>query len=165
MSARLDLNLGEAKALLGRAAEQLTDPTALMQQIGEYAVRSTQERFKAGVSPDGRAWARNSPATLARKRGSRPLFGETGKLSSTIFASASANMVIWGSGREQAAVQQYGARRGAFGAYSGVNKDGRAYSGVTPWGDIPARPFIGISRADETNLSALVEDWLDRALS
>ncbi|WP_370584767.1 hypothetical protein [Paracoccus sp. IB05] len=34
-----------------------------------------------------------------------------------------------------------------------------------PWGDIPARPFLGISAEDETNLVELVEEYLTGLVS
>ena len=63
--------------------------------------------------------------------------------------------VEWGSNLIYAAVQQFGASKGAFGT---------ARNGTSiPWGTIPARPFIGVSDEDETALVDLIEDWLQLA--
>ena len=51
---------------------------------------------------------------------------------------------------------QFGARYGAFGTIS--------RGGSIPWGNIPARPFLGISDTDRSNIAATVEEWLADAL-
>ena len=43
-------------------------------------------------------------------------------------------------------MQQFGAKRGQFGA--------------APWGDIPARPFLGASDDDQANIVRLVRSYL-----
>lgn len=55
---------------------------------------------------------------------------------------------------------QFGARKGEFGAYSGTNRKGHPYSGVAPWGDIPARPYLGLSQEDQVTIHALLADYL-----
>ena len=49
-----------------------------------------------------------------------------------------------GSTRIYAGAHQFGARRGAC----GTNKKGAPI----PWGDIPARPFLGVSDADKKTI-------------
>ncbi|MEQ3671482.1 MAG: phage virion morphogenesis protein [Pseudophaeobacter sp.] len=63
--------------------------------------------------------------------------------------------VEYGSNAIQSAVMQFGAAKGAFGTASNGSS--------IPWGNIPARPFIGISEEDETNLALELEEWLERA--
>lgn len=148
----------------------LSDMRPVFDQIGEYLVTSTKDRFKAGVSPEGVKWAPKSPTTLARygarksnRVDIRPLFGLTpvdAGLNSQIHFEASPTQLEVGSNLIYAAVMQFGAKKGQFGAYSGVNKKGHPFSGVAPWGDIPARPFLGISPEDETNILALIADFL-----
>jgi phage gpG-like protein len=57
-----------------------------------------------------------------------------------------------GSSLEYAAVQQLGARRGQF---------GRTRRGAPiPWGDIPARPYLGISQADSSAILDIISQYL-----
>ena len=107
---------------LARASGQLDDMTPVMDQIGEYLVMSTKERFKAGVSPEGVKWAPKSATTLARygarksnRVDTRPLFGPSGMLSSQIHHEASPTQLEVGSNLVYAAVQQFGAGKGQFG--------------------------------------------------
>jgi len=62
-----------------------------------------------------------------------------------------------GSVLEYAAVQQFGAKKGAF---------GRTRRGAPiPWGDIPPRPFLGLSDADRRSILDLIAEHLDEGLN
>ncbi|MFD1914123.1 phage virion morphogenesis protein [Halodurantibacterium flavum] len=169
-----DINEREVEAALKRIGEALTDMTPVMQDIGELLVFSTKERFVAGVSPDGEPWAPKSQTTLdayARRRDPedpRPLFGPSRRLSSEIHYSASADSVEWGSSLIYAAVQQFGAEQGAFGARMGRTQPSEKrpnpqdYFFPIPWGDIPARPFLGLSEDDQAGILDTVSEWIER---
>ncbi len=144
---------------LTRLAAQMGDLTPVMEQIGEYMVMSTKERFKKGTSPEGAKWAPKSATTLARygarksnRVDTRPLFGPSGMLSSQIFHEAGPDSLEVGSNLIYAAVQQFGAGKGQFGNMTNGSP--------IPWGNIPARPFLGISPEDETNILALIADFI-----
>lgn len=157
---RVELKEDDISAGLQLISERLTDMTPLMQDIGEVLLYGAEERFKAGVDPDGQPWAAKSPVTIEnyRRRGDtvsfRPLIGPTKVLSSTISVRTGADFVDIGSNAVQAAVMQFGAAKGAFGA----NKAGRPI----PWGDIPARPFLGFSASDRAGVMDAIEEWLER---
>ncbi len=160
----------EITAGLQRLSGALENMLPVMQELGEYFVDSTTQRFPTGRAPDGSIWAAKSPVTIAAQGGrrtnrldTRPLFGPSGSLSSTINYEAFPDRVEWGSPMEYAAVQQFGAAAGSLGFYSGVDKRGRSYSGVSPWGDIPARPFLGVSAEDQVNVLDIFADYLTEA--
>jgi phage gpG-like protein len=94
----------------------------------------------------------------------RPLFGPSGRLNQDIFHETGADFVEVGSSRIYAAVMQSGAATGSLGAYSGVKKNGHAFGGAAPRGDIPARPFLGVSSEDEANILAEVAEAIADAL-
>ena len=149
------------QAGLDRLARAVTDLTPLMQDIGEEMVVSTKDRFLAGVSPEGVAWAPKSQTTIDQYRRRRdpvdlrPLIGPSRRLSSEIQWQASATEVEWGSNLIQAAVMQFGAAKGAFGNDAGGSP--------IPWGTIPARPFLGLADEDRSGIEAALEEWLTRA--
>jgi len=157
----LEINDSEINTALSRLARAVTDLTPVMQDIGEEMVASTRERFIAGASPDGAAWAPKSQTTIDayKRRGDtvdlRPLFGPTKRLSSEISWQATGDGVEWGSNLIQAAVMHFGAAKGALGRTS--------RGGPVPWGSIPARPFLGVSDEDRTGILAALEDWLTQA--
>lgn len=155
----IKINEDEITAVLDRLQKHLTDMTPVMTELGEILVDSTKQRFTEGVSPTGAKWAPKSQTTIDSyaARGDRidfrPLFGPTGRLSSEITYQATDSSVEIGSALIQAAVMHFGAGKGAFGA------DAAGHS--IPWGNIPARPFIGLSDQDRSNIKATVYEWLD----
>lgn len=155
MTATLTITRDEISAALARIGAALADPTDLMQDFGEYLITSTTDRFPTGKAPDGSVWAAKSPVTIAAQGGrktnrldTRPLFGPSGSLSSTINYEAFSDRVEWGSPMVYAAMQQFGGTKSAF---------------PHLWGDIPARPFLGISPEDEVNLLDICAEWLEGA--
>ena len=156
----IELKDQDVDAALSGLQALLADLTPVMNEIGDFLVTSTKGRFKAGVDPDGNAWAPRSPATLANYKrrginyGPKPLL-QSGDMGQQIFHAYDATSVQVGSNAIQAAVMQFGAAKGAFGA----NKAGRPI----PWGNIPARPFLGLSESDKSGVIEIVGEWLERA--
>ena len=62
----VQFNIGPTRDAIRRAISELEDGTAMFSQIGEYMVRSTDERFAKRISPAGTAWVPKRPATLDR---------------------------------------------------------------------------------------------------
>jgi phage virion morphogenesis protein len=152
----------EITGALTRLSAFLSDMTPAFQDIGEIVIDSTKQRFAQGIAPDGSRWAPKSQTTL-EKYGSRtsnridvrPLFGPSGALSSQIFYEAGPDGLQWGSPMIYAGTQQFGAAQGAYGRTS--------RNGPIPWGNIPARPFLGLSPEDEVNVTEALAEWLERA--
>ncbi|MFD1342889.1 phage virion morphogenesis protein [Litorisediminicola beolgyonensis] len=162
----VELKDDELQRVLERLSRAVTDMTPAMQDVGELLVDSTRQGFASGASPDGTPWAPKSQATIdayRRREGKgpnaridfRPLFGPTGSLSSTIFSQAGPTSVEWGSPMIYAAVMQFGAEKGAFGTMSNGSP--------IPWGRIPARPYLGLSDEDRSNIAATLEEWISDA--
>lgn len=180
---------------------RLGDLTPVMQTLGEVLAKSTMARFVTSIGPNGTPWQRNTETTYLRYLeqkngvtlekgenagrlnakgvdaavGKKPLVGVTKRLSTEIHAEPSADGVAIGSSLVYAAVQQFGAKMGAFGRYSQVSRrnqykegDFRKHAGTVqgfpiPWGDIPARPYIGLSTADDDSVLKIMEGYLKEA--
>lgn len=159
---RLDFNHDAIFRRLDAASEVLGDLTPVYQDIGEYMIEATKQRFRRSEAPDGSRWQPKKPATIARylDRGDGmrpdPLIGPSGRLGREINYFASRGGVELGSALEYSAVMQHGARKGAFGADQG----GRPI----PWGDIPARVWLGISDTDERNILDILDEHLSTAI-
>lgn len=142
---------------LKQLQSQLDDMSPVMQDLGEFLVQSTQDRMLKGQQPDGTPFAPRSETTLARyfalkiKHGAQPL-NKSGEMRQQLNYQASADGLTWGSNAIQAAVMQFGARQGAFGSSS--------KGGPLPWGNIPARPFLGVSDEDRSAIVEELEEWL-----
>lgn len=176
---RVELDTREATAALKRLGDSARDPKPALRQIGEALVLTTRQRFASSQGPDGRPWAPNSQATYlkflggyknsfgksgrinkegsGRAMGKRPLIGESKRLGTEIAYRVDGASVEVGSSLVYSAVQQFGARRGQFG--SGRYRN-RAGSFPIPWGDIPARPFLGVSEADSRLIEGIIERFL-----
>ena len=167
---KVELETNEAQAAFARIASHLSDLRPLMTELGEVMIARTKDNFVRGESPDGQKWASKAPSTLAAYTARkdpidlRPLFGPSRQLSSQIFYEATPNELRWGSNLIYAAVMQFGANRGEFGTKTGVDKNGRDFSMPVPWGDIPARPYLGIGADDSRVLIEAIEEYLADAI-
>ena len=151
---------------LNRLSTRVKNLRPAFSEIGEDMVEITKRRFDTATGPDGKAWAANSPVTIDRYLGSfaksfkkdgtlskkgaaratnkKPLTGKTGTLKSTISYQASAKGVVWGSPKVYAAIQQFGGAKSEF---------------PNLWGDIPARPYLGVSAADNTLILDILKEY------
>lgn len=163
-----------AHAELQRLIAAGGNPRPLLVAVGEELVPSTRARFASGTAPDGSRWAANKDSTvqgllgkykgsygkrgkLSKKgaqhaAGKKPLIGESRQLSTRINYRVTGTGVEIGSPMIYGGVHQLGARKGAFGS----TKRGAPI----PWGDIPARPFLGLSTQDRTGIDSLVARFL-----
>jgi phage virion morphogenesis protein len=151
-----------------RRLRQKTDNLApVLKQVGEDLVESTKQRFATATAPDGTPWAPNTQVTILKYLGlskgnynkdgklsqkgagrvtsKKPLTGETGALGQQIHYQVSGNVLEVGSAMEYAAMQQFGGRKSDF---------------PNLWGDIPARPFLGLSAGDVADIEQTVLDYL-----
>ncbi len=131
----------------------------LANTAGERLLIATRDRFDSQKDPDGRPWAPLKPSTLARKRRNRDKrLTERGHLRGQLNygAGAGPDFVEVGSSLIYAATHQFGAGKGRFGS----NSRGQPI----PWGDIPARPFLGVSDDDRETILEIVNDHLADAL-
>ncbi len=155
-------------AALQRLRARTDNLGPVLKAIGEDLVESTKQRFATGAGPDGTPWAANSAVTISRylgltkgntkkdgslsKKGAarlgakKPLTGETSALGQQIHYQVSGNVLEVGSTMEYAAMQQFGGRKADF---------------PNLWGDIPARPFLGLSAGDVADIEQTVSDYLD----
>ena len=161
------------QAAFTRLVQAGTQMKPLMQEIGEFLAETTKQRFQTSSAPDGSRWAPNTETTYVnllglykssfgktgkitaagsrRAAGKKPLIGETGALSTTINYRAGSDFVEIGSPMAYAAVQQFGAKKHSF------------TGGKTPWADIPARPFLGLSASDREGLLEISGAYLEGA--
>lgn len=158
---RIDIKYEGVSAALEQVHARLDDMSPVYEDIASYMVETTRERFRQGVDPDGNAWKPKSPVTLAKyladKDGARPnpLIGPSGRLSKEILQFVSRDGVEIGSALEYSGVMQHGAKKGAFG------RDGRNHP--IPWGDIPARVWLGLSDEDELAIVDIADEYLEAA--
>lgn len=136
-----------------------------LKNLGEHLAEATRQRFVTSTAPDGSRWAPNAQATYLGGLGKRDS-GKSGRINARGAAKVMnkkplvdsgflAEQIVWqmlpdGSGIEVgtnrfaedipggAAVHQFGSR------------DGK----------IPARPFLGLSAADEEKVLGILDRYL-----
>lgn len=188
MSDTITLTSDDARVVtvLDRIAAGVDEPAALLGKIGQDLVESTKQRFVTGTAPDGTRWAPNTQATfeaylhrisgayskegertgtrrgfankdgrlgakgVAAVMGKRPLVGEGRALSTQIYDEVSGVVLFVGSPEVYAAMQQFGGSKAEF---------------PNLWGDIVARPFLGVSDSDAVAIEQTAEDYLASLLS
>lgn len=160
MAVALRLDLDDLPALSGIdwAVEQLRDLTDLMDQIGRVLVGGANERIAvSNEGPDGQPWA---PSKRVREGGGKTLL-LSGLLRMSITAQPAADHVLVGTNVPYAGVHQGGAAQGAFGTRTGwtsptaTRPKSQFFLMQMPWGDIPARPFIGVSDGERQDIEDL----------
>jgi len=180
-SITVDIDDARVLAVLSRISAGISDPAPLLRAWGEDLAESTKRRFATSTAPDGTPWAPNSQATfeayleklsgsyskegkrtgnkkgyfnkdgrLAAKgittvTGKKPLIGLSKALSTTIYYHVDGDTLYVGSPQVYAAMQQFGGVKAEF---------------PKLWGDIPARPFLGLSEQDVAGIEQTAADYL-----
>ncbi|MFM9881238.1 MAG: phage virion morphogenesis protein [Burkholderiaceae bacterium] len=164
----IKINDKQVLQVLGQLTARAKNLRPAFAEIGEDVVESTKARFATATAPDGKPWQANSQVTIdrylglfknsrkkdgtlskagqTRSAGKLPLTGETKSLRTTInYQLKGDNGVAIGSPKVYAAMQQFGGTKAKF---------------PNLWGDIPARPFLGISSADQANILEIIGSYL-----
>ncbi|PJC14548.1 MAG: phage morphogenesis protein [Comamonadaceae bacterium CG_4_9_14_0_8_um_filter_57_21] len=154
--------------VLAALTRRSQDLRPALKEIGEDVAESTKRRFASASAPEGTPWAANSQVTIDRYLGlfassykkdgtlskagtarggsKKPLTGETKALQRTIHYQVNgSSSVSIGSPMVYGAMQQFGGTVAQF---------------PHLWGDIPARPFLGLSAPDSANIVAIVGSYL-----
>jgi phage gpG-like protein len=142
------------------------------EKAGQYMVRQTiRERFDKQRSPQGHFWKKRSKATQAhylRKYGPRftanKILQFTGELRRITY-TATNNGMSFGTNKPYGRTHQYGAKKGQFGTVTKTyvsKKTGKQYTRTwsIPWGDIPARPFLGITQKEREVIDNMIIDHI-----
>jgi phage virion morphogenesis protein len=157
----IEIDDRELKEALGKLISKCGDASLALRDIGEYLLLSHDKRWDREVSPDGVPWAELSPVTLARKQKLRP-GAPMGKLVFREYLrhlhyQVTGNSLELGTDRVYGAAQQFGMPRGYAGRGRYRTRKG---SFPIPWGDIPARPFLGVSEEDRGEILDILGRYL-----
>jgi phage virion morphogenesis protein len=155
----IEYNDPEVIEALGRLAALLDDMSPAMHKIGGYMRDQTEDRFKTETDPLGNPWAPRSAVTLrayeqrAKKPGEQASWGGvlhySGQLSGNIFSESGPDWARIGSPEPYAAMMQFGGTKSAF---------------PHLWGDIPARPYLGVSEEDHSGILDIIAEQIGNAM-
>jgi len=147
------------------------DSETMLSDIGEYMLIATEERFDNEVAPSGFAWPEILDSTRAKKR-NRKILTESNRLRGSIIYRASSRKLEVGTNVKYAAIHQFGGKTRAH-EIRAKNKKALFWAGSSnpikvvqhPGSQIPARPYLGVSSRDRTEILAIVHKHYRRALA
>lgn len=184
-SIRIEINIEEARANLNALLERMSNPRPFYLAVGNLLVGSVGENFRRETGPDGTPWAPLSAATIkARQRRGKSaiaILRETGVLAGSIASEVADDGVRVGAVPAYAAIHQFGGtidmpartskiyrrqnKDGSFGRRFAKRKNKTTVATDVEIGahqiKIPARPYLGISETDKTDIIALARRWLE----
>lgn len=149
-AATIEINDYEILAALTQLARNVDHLEPALDAIGELVDNSIQLNFADQHDPDGNNWAELSAATLENRRGgSGQIMRDTGLLNRSITHNPTDTAVEIGTDKAYANMMQFGGKKSDY---------------PWLWGDIPARPFVGVSDADRGQILDLIGHYLERAI-
>ncbi|WP_069861448.1 phage virion morphogenesis protein [Pseudomonas citronellolis] len=170
---------------LSAGAAALDDPELLLKDLGEMLFNIHRARFSAQVSPDGTPWQALSPGYLRRKeRNKDKILKASGQLSNDLRYQIDGDSLLFGTDRPYGAIHQFGGQIERQARASTVyfkmdertGEVGRKFVPKTksnfaqdvkigPYTiEIPARPWLGTSDADDGMLLQRVMTFLTTAM-
>jgi phage virion morphogenesis protein len=186
--ARIEVDISAPS--LARAARELSsaDRRKLLEDIGEYLLRSTRDRAAREIDPDGTPWRALSPRYKRFKDKKRPglpkLKFDHHMLGDRLASQVEGDAVLVGTSAKYGALHQFGGevtmparqaevffkrdRDGQVGnAFMPKRRANFAQSVMVPAYKVvmPARPWLGLSPADEDEIAAIAQQHLDALLA
>ncbi len=138
----------------------------LMKIIASHLEDTIEEAFKTETSPEGKKWQALSEVTKDHRAKQKKRTGEilqlSGELARSIVSRHDATSAIAGTNIKYATTHQFGAKKGEFGRFSIIKT--RQVVPI-PWGDIPARPFLGVSKQTRVQINNAVRRHIKTAFS
>lgn len=175
---------GDMLDQLGRLVDRMENPTGFYKNVGEHLLNSIRDNFEREAAPDGTPWQRLKDRTI-REREKRRLtpiriLRARGRLAGSFSTSATATDVRVGTPVEYAAAHQFGAeikqlarQQTIYQRYDEATdtlhqkfrkKSQSNFAREVTVGEhmitIPARPFAGVGKEDETIIIGIADDWL-----
>lgn len=152
----VSLNWGGLDKAIGNAAKNMANHQALMNSVGEALVSGTIDRFQKEETPEGEKW---EPSGRATNEGGQTL-SDTGLLKKSIEYAATPDLVMVGTNKPYSLIHQKGGiitpKKGKYLKFKGSNGKDAFVKQVT----IPARPYIGVSKADMEEVKSILHDFL-----
>lgn len=124
-------------------AKTITDLTPFWHSVGQYMIKRTIKNFEHEQSPEGIKW---TPLSLLRikqrkkrhKGGRIKILSDTGELRRSVAYKAFSDKAVFGSNLIYAKTHQFGR------------------------GNIPARPFLGVTDEDKNKVLSMMRSYIKR---
>jgi phage gpG-like protein len=175
MPTKIEVDDAEITAAFTRLLSAGENPRPYLAAIGNALADNTRLRFDSSRSPDGKTWPPLARSTILKRLRSKtgnfrannqtlsakghreaasakPLLDQ-GILRNSITSQLDGDSVVVGTNVRYGAMQHFGAGKGAFGTGSYRTRKG---SFPIPWGDVPPRPFLGVSNDDRSQIVSIL---------
>lgn len=153
------LNWGGFDKAVSNAVKKMANKKLLMATIGETLVSGTVKRFAEEEDPQGQKWEKSERA----KAESGQTLTDSARLRKSIDYAATPDKVMVGSNVAYARIHQLGGtikpKNGKALKFNG--KDGNPV--FVKQVNIPARPYIGVSATDMTEVKATIAAFMKGA--
>lgn len=157
----IKINIDPLEDGLARLVALSRDMTPITRELAGVLADAAERAFSGQRDPvTGAAWHPLSPVTLGRRAKSGhdgPILQARGILAASIQTGHGADHAMAGTTEPHARTHQFGAMRGAHGR--------TRRGGPIPWGNVPARPFLGIGPDDEEEIEAVIRAKVQSAIS
>lgn len=157
----IEVNFDGLEHGLTRLVELGRDMTPVTRQLAGVLADAPERAFAGQRDPvTGNAWHPLSPVTIGRRAKAGhdgPILQVRGQLAGSLHADYGPDHAAVGTNVPYAPTHQFGVKKGAF----GTTKRG----GPIPWGDIPARRFLGVGPEDEEEIRGILGEAARRALA
>ncbi|MBI2278152.1 MAG: phage virion morphogenesis protein [Dechloromonas sp.] len=179
---------------LNEIIQKVGDMSPAMASIGELLSESTKVRFSTSTGPDGARWAPNAPATLlaklaeisgsfaaytnlkTRKEGrvrvgnKKGFFDGQGKITQKAVGALASKKPLVDTGLLQDTIRYQVSSDGSS-VEIGTNRFSGEWDGGAAVhqfgskdGDIPARPFLGLSSSDRADVLDILQHFLNQSI-
>ncbi len=150
-------------AYLSTIAERTRNMRPIMKAIGERVAEQTKMRFQhGGPAPDGTPW--KAPVSPNPKR--LRTLTVSGHLRDSIrYQLHGKNAVAIGTNKDYAAINQFGGTTSAHDIFPTRKKALKTPFGLFkkvrhPGSDIPARPFLGLSKENSDEIIGIINEYI-----
>lgn len=167
---KIEHTVKPAQKALTKLAKRTGDVRPALKSMGEALTLSTEGRFDSQTDPTGNKWQDVKPRTRKRKKHPK-ILTESGDLRGSIHPQVDGDTLMIGTPSKYGAIHQLGGtikQEGIVVHLKGKGRETRfAKKGegdremkVNRTINMPARPYLGVSKADEKELVAIAEDHL-----
>jgi len=164
---KLTIDDRQVRAALDRLMRAGDDMTPAMREIAGVLADAAERAFQAERDPvTGAPWKPLKKSTIRQriKLGKWPgpiLQRSAGGLAGSIQSEHGRHHAAAGTNKEYASTHQFGAKTGEFGTGTYKSRPG---SFPIPWGNIPARPFLGIGPDDKDDILDIIRRHINSAI-
>jgi phage virion morphogenesis protein len=141
-------------AALSSLQDRAENMTELMSDLAGILEDASERAFQKERDPTtGAPWAELSETTKQRRDDPlAKILQDSGSLVGSLDSEHDSKSAIVGFSEKYAAIQHFGATKGEFGTTS--------RGSAIPWGDIPARPILGLGDQDISEIDSVVQRYI-----